>query len=196
MGPSGSPFFLRNRGMQHRQLVLVYPCSPAGTNRFPAGRAGRRVTGGPVERLGALGLKLPPPPAPVGSYRPVVRVGALAFVAGQIPVRDGTVLSPGSVDREVPVEAAQAAARQATLQALSALADALGGLEAIRRVVRVVVYVHVAPGFHREHEVANGASDLLVELFGESGRPARSAVGVASLPRNGPVEVELLVETA
>lgn len=106
------------------------------------------------------------------------------------------MLTPGSVDRDVDVAAAQAAARHATLQALSALAHELGSLEAIRRVVRLVVYVHVAPGFHREHEVANGASDLLVELFGEAGRPARSAVGVASLPRNGPVEVELLVETA
>lgn len=108
---------------------------------------------------------------------------------------DGAVVAPGSVDRDVGVEQAQQAARRATLQALSALAAELGALDAVRRIVRATVYVSVSPGFHREHEVANGASDLLVAVFGEDGRPARSAVGVASLPKNAPVEVELLAET-
>ncbi len=125
----------------------------------------------------------------------MVRSGSLAWVSGQIAVRDGAVVAPGSVDRDVPVEAARQAARQATLQALSALAAELGSVDAVRRIVRVGVFVSVAPGFHREHEVANGATDLLGELFGDDGRPSRTTVGVASLPKNAPVEVELLVET-
>jgi enamine deaminase RidA (YjgF/YER057c/UK114 family) len=124
-----------------------------------------------------------------------VRSGNHAFVAGQIALRDGAVESPGAVDKEVSVAAAQSAARRATLQALSALAHELGSLEQVRRVLRLVVYVQVSPGFDRPHEVANGASDLLVAVYGEHGRPARTTVGVAGLPRNGPVEVELLVET-
>ncbi len=150
----------------------------------------------PTERLKELRIALPPPPEPVGSYRPVVTAGHLAWVAGQIALRDGHVIAPGSVDGDVTVEAAQDAARRATLQALSALARELGSLDRVARVVRVGVFVSVSPGFHREHEVANGSTDLLVEVFGESGRPARAAVGVASLPKNGSVEVELLVETS
>lgn len=149
----------------------------------------------PRQRLRGLGIELPPPPAPAGSYRPVVRSGALAWVSGQIAVEGGEVLFPGSVDRDVPVETAQKAARRATLQALSALDAELGSIDAVRRVVRVGVFVSVSPGFHREHEVANGASDLLGEVFGEAGRPSRTTVGVASLPKNAPVEVELLVDT-
>lgn len=149
----------------------------------------------PSERLQALGLALPPPPEPVGSYRPAVRVGPLLWTAGQIAVRDGHVIAPGAVDRDVDVEAAQDAAKRATLQALSAAAKEAGSLDAIRRPIRLVVYVSVSPGFHREHEVANGASDLLVALWGEDARPSRTTVGVAGLPRNGSVEVELLLET-
>lgn len=149
----------------------------------------------PTERLRALGISLPPPPEPVGSYRPVSRQGNLLWVAGQIALRDGHVIAPGAVDADVSVEAAQDAAKRATLQALSAAAREAGSLDAIRRPVRLAVFVTVSPGFHREHEVANGASDLLVALWGEDGRPSRTAVGVAGLPRNGSVEVELLVET-
>ncbi len=149
----------------------------------------------PLQRLQELGISLPPPPEPFGSYRPVVRSGSLAWVSGQIALHDAHVISPGSVDRDVPVEAAQDAARRATLQALSALAKELGSLDAVKRVVRLGVFVSVSPGFHREHEVANGASDLLVSIFGDAGRPTRTTIGVAGLPRNGPVEVELLVET-
>lgn len=145
-------------------------------------------------RLHELGVVLPPAPAPVGSYRPVVRVGRLAWVAGQIALEDGKVAFPGAVDRVVSVTAAQESARRATLQALSALAQELGTVDTIRRVVRLGVFVHSSPGFDRQHEVANGASDLLGEVFGEAGRSARTSVGVASLPKNGSVEVELLVE--
>ncbi len=152
------------------------------------------MTGPRSQRLRELGIELPAPPEPVGSYRPVVRVGRLAWVAGQIALEGGRVVSPGAVDREVPVAAAQQAARRATLQALSALAKELGSIDAIRRIVRLGVFVQSSPGFDRQHEVANGASELLGELFGEEGRPTRIAVGVAGLPKNGSVEVELLVE--
>ncbi|MFY9716936.1 MAG: RidA family protein [Thermoplasmata archaeon] len=149
----------------------------------------------PVDRLARLGLTLPPPPRPAGTYTPVVRSGTLAWVSGQIATDSGTVVRPGSVDRDLSVEEAQGIARRATLQALSALEQSLGSIDRIRRAVRVGVFVAVSPGFHREHEVANGATQLLVDLFGEDGRPARSTVGVAGLPLGAPVEVELLVET-
>ena len=146
----------------------------------------------PTERLEALGLRLPRPPSPVGSYRPVVVEGSTAYVSGQIVTNDGAAVHAGLVDREVPVATAQELARSATLQALSALVAELGSLERVHRIVRVGVYVAVSDGFDRAHEVANGATDLLVELFGEAGRPARAAVGVARLPKNAPVEVELV----
>jgi enamine deaminase RidA (YjgF/YER057c/UK114 family) len=154
------------------------------------------VVAGPGERLRELGISLPPPPTPKGSYAPVVRSGSLAWVAGQIVLDGASFAHPGSVDRDVPPTVASDLARRATLQALSALAAELGGLDRIRRAVRVGVFVSVSPGFHREHEVANGATDLLLQLFGDTGRPSRTTVGVAGLPLNAPVEVELLVEVA
>ena len=126
----------------------------------------------------------------------MARSGSLAWVAGQIVTDQGAVVHPGTVDREVSLDAAQDLARRASLQALSALAESLGSLDRIRRILRVGVFVAVSPGFHREHEVANGATQVLVDLFGDDGRPARAAVGVASLPLGAAVEVELLVETA
>lgn len=149
----------------------------------------------PSERLAALRLTLPRPPRPAGAYAPVVRSGNLAWVSGQIVVEGGVPVHAGSVDRDVPLETAREIARDATLQGLSALASELGSIDSIRRVVRVGVFVAVSPGFHREHEVANGATELLVDLFGDVGRPARTTVGVAGLPLGGPVEVELLVES-
>ncbi len=145
-----------------------------------------------TERLRELGILLPPPPKPVGSYTPVVADGAIAWVSGQIVVEGGAVVHPGLVDRDVPAEIAKDLARRATLQALSALSAELGSLDRVRRIVRVVVFVATSPGFVRQHEVANGATDLLVQLFGESARPARVSVGVIALPLNGPVEVEIV----
>lgn len=145
----------------------------------------------PTERLRELGITLPPPPKPMGSYAPVVVDRGLATVAGQIATAAGSVLSPGLVDRDVPVDRAKELARAATLQGLSALSDALGSLDRVRRILRVTVYVASSEGFVRHPEVANGASELLIELFGEAGRPARSAVGVASLPAHAPVEIEI-----
>lgn len=121
----------------------------------------------------------------------MVVAGGLAHVAGQIALNEGGVVQPGLVDRDVAFHDAKLLARRATLQALSALQAALGSLDRIQRVVRVAVYVASSPGFVRQHEVGNGATDLLVEIFGEAGRPARVTLGVASLPLNAPVEVEL-----
>jgi len=121
--------------------------------------------------------------------------GDRAWVSGQIVTEGGSVLHPGLVDGDVPVEVARDLARRAGLQALSALAAELGSIDRIRRFLRVTVYVASSPGFGRQHEVANGATELFVQLFGEAGRPARAAVGVASLPLNAPLEVECLVRT-
>jgi enamine deaminase RidA (YjgF/YER057c/UK114 family) len=151
------------------------------------------VAGRPTERLSALGLLLPPRPTPKGTYAPVVVDEGVAYVSGQIVTDEGRIVHPGLVDHEVPVATAQELTRRATLQGLSALADALGSIDRIRRVLRVGVYVASSPGFVRQHEVANGATDLLVDLFGEAGRPARASVGVTSLPLNAPVEVEFVV---
>lgn len=147
----------------------------------------------PSERLGELGLQLPLPPKPAGSYSPVVVEGKLAWVSGQIVTRDGAAVNPGVVDRDVDAATAGGLARLATLQALAALVHSLGSLDRIRRPLRVGVYVASSTGFFRQHEVGNGATDLLLDLFGENGRPARVSMGVEALPLNAPVEVELLV---
>jgi enamine deaminase RidA (YjgF/YER057c/UK114 family) len=148
---------------------------------------------GPTARVAELGWVLPPPPTPKGTYVPVLVSGGFAFVSGQIVFEEGSVVAPGAVDRDVPFDRAKDLARRATLQALSALTATLGSLDRIRQVVRVGVFVASSPGFVRQHEVANGATDLLVEIFGEAGRPARTSVGVPSLPLNAPIEVELVV---
>jgi enamine deaminase RidA (YjgF/YER057c/UK114 family) len=144
------------------------------------------------ERLAELGIELPAAPEPVASYVPVKVVGGLAFVAGQIPMPDGTVSPTGAVDKEVTTEEANAAARRCTLQALAALREALGSLDRVRGIAKVDVFVASAPGFTDQSTVANGASDLLVEVFGDQGRHARAAVGVAELPLGAAVEVALV----
>lgn len=148
------------------------------------------------ERLSELGIELPPPPAPVASYVPVRIAGALAFVAGQIPLEDGTVSPTGAVDADVTVERAQGGARRCALQALAALREALGTLDRVVGVVQLTVYVASSPGFTQQPAVANGASDVLVEIFGEGGRHARAAVGVAELPLGASVEVAVTAAIA
>jgi enamine deaminase RidA (YjgF/YER057c/UK114 family) len=146
----------------------------------------------PSERLRSLGLTLPAPPAPLGSYAPAVREGPWVWVSGQGATRAGAVLYPGRVPETVSLVEAREAARDATLQAVSAVAALAGSIDRIRRVVRVTVYVASAPTFTQQHEVANGATELLVALFGEEGRPSRVAVGVSALPREFPVELDLV----
>jgi enamine deaminase RidA (YjgF/YER057c/UK114 family) len=146
------------------------------------------------ERLAGLGMELPPTPDPVASYVPVVVSGTLAFVAGQIPLAEGKMLVAGKLGAELDVRAGADAARTCALQALSALKAELGSLERIRRIVKLTVFVASAPGFTDQPKVANGASDLLSDVFGEMGRHARSSVGVVELPLGAPVEVELIAE--
>jgi enamine deaminase RidA (YjgF/YER057c/UK114 family) len=150
------------------------------------------VSGTPSERLAELGISLPPPPKPAGTYSSVVVDGSTAWVSGQIVLQDGAILHPGLVDRDVSLDAAKDLARRAALQALSALASSLGSIDRIRRILRVGVYVASTPTFTRHHEVGNGATEVLTLIFGEAGRPARASMGVAALPLNAPVEVEMV----
>lgn len=146
----------------------------------------------PNARLRQLGLVLPPPPKPAGSYSSVLVDGSHAWVSGQIVLENGAIVHPGLVDRDVSLEVAKDVARRAALQAVSALDAALGSLDRVERIVRVVVYVASVPTFVRQHEVGNGATDLLMAVFGEAGKPARASMGVTALPLNAPVEVELV----
>lgn len=145
-------------------------------------------------RLVALGITLPAPPAPVASYVPFVRTGALVFISGQVPIRDGVIAHLGLVGDVVSQEDAVGEARQCALNALAQLRAAAGTLDEVARIVKLTVFVASAPGFGAQPLVANGASDLMVEVFGEDGRHARAAVGVAALPLGCAVEVDLIAE--
>ncbi len=145
-------------------------------------------------KLASLGITLPSPPVPAGSYVPVVITHNLAFVAGQIPAEGGQVKFKGKVGRGVSIEEGQQAARLCTINALAQLKSALGSLDRIKRVVKVTGFVSCDPSFVDQPKVVNGASDLLVQVFGENGKHARAAVGVSSLPLDSAVEVEFIVE--
>jgi enamine deaminase RidA (YjgF/YER057c/UK114 family) len=147
------------------------------------------------DRLAELGVRLPAVAPPAGAYVPAVRAGSLVFTSGQVPFVDGTLAATGKVGAEVGPDEAKDHARTCALNALAAI-DALVGIDAVVRVVKVVGYVASAEGFTGQPTVLNGASELLGEIFGEAGRHARSAVGVAELPLGVPVEVELVVEVA
>jgi enamine deaminase RidA (YjgF/YER057c/UK114 family) len=149
---------------------------------------------GPAERLAALGLTLPPVAVPVAAYVPAVRTGRYVYTSGQLPTVDGKLPAVGKVGAEVSAQDAAGMARTCALNALAAAASAVGGLEAIRRIVKVTGFVASAPGFGGQAQVINGASELLIEVFGEDGKHSRSAIGVAELPLNAPVEVELIAE--
>ena len=149
---------------------------------------------GPAERLAALGLTLPPVAAPVAAYVPAVRTGMYVYTSGQLPTVDGKLPAVGKVGDEVSAQDAAGMARTCALNALAAAASAVGGLAGIRRIVKVTGFVASAPGFGGQAQVINGASELLIEVFGADGKHARSAIGVAELPLNAPVEVELIAE--
>lgn len=148
----------------------------------------------PEARLSALGLKLPEVVAPLAAYVPAVRTGNMVYTAGQLPVADGQLVATGKVGAEVGTAEASALARTCALNALAAAASVSGGLAGIKRIVKVTGFVASAPDFTDQALVVNGASELLLEVFGEAGKHARSAVGMAVLPRNAPVEVELIAE--
>jgi len=146
------------------------------------------------QRLAELGIELPEVVPPLAAYVPATRSGHQVLTAGQLPLRAGELIATGKVGAEVTPEEASLCAQQAVLNGLAAIASVTDGIDAVRRVVRVVVYVASVPSFGGHPAVANGASELLGEIFGEAGRHVRSAVGVASLPLDAPVEVELVVE--
>lgn len=148
----------------------------------------------PQDRLNELNITLPTPPKPVASYVPWTRSGQLVFVSGQVPMVDGKIAYAGKVGGDVSLEDGQAAARTCALNAIAVAADAAGGLYRIRRIIKVGVFVNSAPGFTDQPKVANGASDLFVDIFGDAGKHARAAVGVSDLPLNSAVEVEIIVE--
>lgn len=147
----------------------------------------------PESRLRGLGFELPEVPAPAGAYVPAARAGDLVFTAGQLPLQEGALNLRGKVGDAVDTDDAREAARLCALNALAAVAALTGGLNAISRIVKVTGFVASAPGFDGQPEVLNGASEFLGEVFGEAGLHARSAVGVAELPLDAPVEVELVV---
>lgn len=147
-----------------------------------------------LRRIAEQGLELPPPPVPVASYVPVVVSGTLAFVAGQVPIIEGQVLHPGLLGGDVSVEQGHEAGSRAALQALSALRAELGSFERLVRIVQVTVYVATTPDFGEHPKVANGASDLLVAVLGDAGKHARAAIGMASLPLGGCIEVVVIAE--
>jgi enamine deaminase RidA (YjgF/YER057c/UK114 family) len=149
----------------------------------------------PNEALARLGLTLPAAPKPVAAYVPAVRSGNLIYVSGQLPMANGALMATGPVPSKVSIEDAQKAARQCALNAMAVVADQLGGdLAKVRRVVRLGVFVQSDDRFDGQPKVANGASELMQEVFGEAGRHARAAVGTNALPLDACVEVEVLFE--
>jgi enamine deaminase RidA (YjgF/YER057c/UK114 family) len=147
-------------------------------------------------KLKALGLQLPLPPQPVATYIPAVRVGDLLFLSGVLPMRDGQLAFSGKLGRDLTAEEGMEAAKLSLLNALAIAKQELGSLDRISRVVKVVGYVASAEGFVQQPQVLNGASDLLVAVFGDAGRHARVAVGAAELPRRAPVEIEMILSIA
>lgn len=148
----------------------------------------------PEARLAELGLTLPVVTPPLAAYVPAVRTGGYVYTSGQLPFVDGTLMVTGKLGAEVSVAEGAAAARICALNALAAAASAAGGLRAIRRIVKVTGFVASAPDFTDQPLVINGASEFLIDVLGEVGRHSRSAVGMAALPMNTPVEVELIAE--
>ena len=146
------------------------------------------------QKLTELGLELPAPPKPLANYVPVVRTGDLLFLSGVLPSRDGRLVITGKLGENLTVEQGVEAARVAVLNGLSIVRGEAQSLDRVKQIVKMVGYIASAPGFTDQPQVLNGASDLLVSVFGEAGRHARVAVGAAELPRLAPVEIELIVE--
>jgi enamine deaminase RidA (YjgF/YER057c/UK114 family) len=146
------------------------------------------------QKISELGLTLPSVAPPAGSYLPSITSGNLVFTAGQIPLVEGKLAATGKVGSEISLDKAQELARICLLNGLAAVKSELGDLQRVKRIVKIVGFVSSDPSFTQQPQVINAASDLLAEIFGEAGRHARSAVGVAVLPLDAPVEIELIVE--
>jgi enamine deaminase RidA (YjgF/YER057c/UK114 family) len=145
------------------------------------------------QKIESLGIKLPTPPTPAGSYIPVVRTGNLIHISGQIPIEDGKVVFTGKVSDE-NIESAQQSARMCAINILAQIKRELGDLDKVSKIVRLSGFVNSIPEFSQHPKVINSASDLIFEIFGEKGRHSRIAVGVASLPLNSMTEIDAIVE--
>jgi enamine deaminase RidA (YjgF/YER057c/UK114 family) len=145
-------------------------------------------------KLKALRIELPIAPKPVANYVPVVRAGDLLFLSGVLPSRDGQLILTGKLGQGLTIEQGMEAAKVAALNALAIVRSEVGSLDKVKRIVKMVGHIASAPGFTDQPQVLNGASDLLVQIFGETGKHARVAVGAAELPRQAPVEIELIVQ--
>lgn len=145
-------------------------------------------------KLKALNIELPMAPKPVANYVPVVRAGDLLFLSGVLPSRDGQLILTGKLGQGITIEQGMEAAKVAALNALAIVRSEVGSLDNVKRIVKMVGHIASAPGFTDQPQVLNGASDLLVQIFGETGKHARVAVGAAELPRQAPLEIELIVQ--
>ncbi len=145
----------------------------------------------PEAKIKQLGLKLPEPPKPVGAYAPAVRIGTLLFVSGQVPLVEGEIKYRGKVGRELTIDDGYEAARIAAMNCLSIAKSIVGDLDEVEGVVKLTGFVNCADDFDQQPKVVNGASELFIEIFGEAGRPARTSVGVNSLPSDAAVEIEV-----
>jgi enamine deaminase RidA (YjgF/YER057c/UK114 family) len=141
-----------------------------------------------------IGYDLPMAPKPLAAYIPAIQSGNLVMTAGQLPVKDGKLLAEGKVGYEVTEEKGVECSRQSAINCLSAIKSVIHDLDKIERIVKLTVFVNSANGFHQQPKIANGASELMVQIFGEAGKHARSAVGVNELPVNSPVEIEMTVQ--
>ena len=149
-----------------------------------------------MDKLKENNIILPSPPSPAGSYIPVVLTGNLAFVSGQIPIKDGKVAFSGKVPVEQSVENAQEAAKLCIINGLAQLNTHFGTLENIKKIIRISGFVNSTSDFSEQPKIINHASDLLFEIFGDSGKDSRVAVGVSSLPLNSTVEIDMIVEVS
>ena len=170
---------------------VAYLCAATS---LAAGQGRKQGGVSPEARLKAAGIELPPAPKPVANYVPAVRTGNLVFLAGQGPLSEGKPTITGKVGAEVSEDAGYQAARTTILNELAALRAEIGSLNRVRRIVKLTAWVNSAPGFTRQPAVVNGASDLLVQIFGDAGRHARTSVSANELPFNIPVEIEMVVE--
>jgi enamine deaminase RidA (YjgF/YER057c/UK114 family) len=168
-------------------LGIAWLILASGTQQAPSATS-------PEARLKELGITLPPAPKPLASYVPAVRTGNLVFLAGQGPIADGKPTVTGKVGAELTEQQGYEAAKASVLVSLAALRAEIGSLDKVRRIVKLTGWVNSAPGFTRQPWVVNGASELLVSIFGESGKHARAAVGANELPLNIPVEIEVVAE--
>ena len=146
------------------------------------------------QKIAELGIEIPDAPAPLAAYIPALLSGNMVFTAGQLPMVNGQLLYEGKVGFDVSLEEAVQAAEACAINCLSVIKAVAGNLDKIRRIVKVTVFVNSADGFIKQPQVANGASELLVKIFGENGKHVRSAVGVNELPINAPVEIEMIAE--